>query len=457
MTQNTASFSLRRGMLFGLGQAFVTATSQLVIIRILIGSNGLEALGLWALVTAICAPLRLADFAGLSSSYLVARSVASGGKQSDTAAYIQLNMLASSSLMGVSAVVLALVSPYAASLFIPSDQTDAVLSILPIVMFSTIVQSLSLNLSTALDGLQKSFLRSSAVILGTLSYLVVSVLLVESLGIVGLAAGQIAMAVVTTFCAVYFLARHLPLFSVPDLRQATKKLKEIFSYGARLQSVSWSQALFEPAVRIALGNVGGLLLLGAYEVAQRVLGQGRSVVFQMLYPLVPAITHLAERSSLDAKEFIWQWHKRCAFGSLLLSPILLLMPDLVAAILIGHKESDFNRIFFLLSIPTWCAISVFPLYYLGPATSLFKWNALCNAGALIVLPLLASVLHLIGAEDSVVGAAVVATTSAALASSTANCVASGLPFRRHFMTSIGVLCFVSAINLAMYANSNPVG
>ena len=452
LSEAKASFRLRRGMSFGLGQALITAASQLVVIRILIGSNGIEALGLWALVTAICAPLRLADFSGLSSSYFVARSIASEERDTDTAAYIHFNMLASLGLMSVSALVLYLLSPFAVSVLLTSDQTRAVLDILPIVMFSTIAQSLSLNLSTALDGLQRSFLRSSAVILGTLCYFAVSVLLIERLGIVSLAVGQIAMAVVTTFVSAFFLARHLPIFSVPDWRMAGKKLREIFGYGARMQSVSWSQALFEPAVRIALGNSGGLLLLGAYEVAQRVLGQGRSLVFQMLYPLVPAITHLSKVSRSDANAFIWVWHKRCALGSLLLSPIVLLMADLVASLVIGTSNSDFHRTYYLLSIPTWCAISTFPLYYIGPATSLFKWNALGHAAALLALPLLAFGFHFIGAKDSVVLGAVLASTVAVVISSTANVLASRMPFARHFMLVVLVLCILSAMNLTAYIN-----
>lgn len=449
-SKDIASFRLRRGMLFGLAQALGTIVSQLLLIRILIEARGLEELGLWALATAISAPLRLFDFAGFSSSYFVARSVASGDATKDTAAYIQCNMLASFCLLLASVSVLALVGPFAADLLLAADQAGAVLDVLPVVMIATIAQSLSLNLATALDGLQKSFLRSSAVILGTIFYFFVSISLIRPLGIVGIAIGQIAMAAVTGSLSAFFLAKRLPLISAPDWRIIGKKLREILAYGVRMQSVNWSQGLFEPTVRLVLGSSSGLLFLGAYEAAQRVLSQGRSLVSQMLYPLVPAITHLREASPARASHFIWLWHKRCALVSIFLSPVVLFMPDLVATILLGKPDANFTRIFHLLSIPAWYAISTFPLYYLGPATSLFRWNALGSAAALLALPLIALALKLAGTGDNVIWGAAISSVIGLLISTTANIWTAKLPYLRHVSLSIFVLCIVATINLIAY-------
>ena len=370
------SLNLRNNTLWALGEVIASGLVLFLLYKVVISSLGVKALGIWSLVVATTSLGRLADIGTASGlSRFVAATEAN--KDSDRAlAYVETAIISSFALFTGIALVIAAPAYYGLALTMDGDSLVLGRQLLPFSLASFVLISVASATAGAIMGQHRSDQKSMITLAGIVVLFAIAVLFVPHYGLPALAWAQIAQhALVIIGGWFLFLRNHfrswkfqLPLHWRKDI------FKELIDFGMKLQVVSIVLMLYDPAVKFLMSSLGGLEILGFFEMTQRLSLQVRQFVAMPNQILVPSFAHLMES---EPEKIVSLYHNALVlslFFSLPLMGGVALLSPMISYIWIGHVETTFVILSVILSCGGFLNLVAAPAFLLGFGTGYMKGN-----------------------------------------------------------------------------------
>jgi len=349
------------------GQTVVQTAVLVLLYRYLLHTIGIEKLGVWSVVLATTSASRVSEL-GLSGS--VTKFVAKYRAQKlDRVAEEVLQTAAISLSLALGAVLFISYPALAWALkhiLPPASLADAEL-ILPFAMVSLWLTSMAGVWMGGLDGCLRSDLRAAVTIIGSFSFLLLSLVTVKRYGLTGLALAQVAQGAILVCLG--WIALRRAMHSLPLLPTCWKGrlFKEMVGYGANLQVNSVVTLLFEPTTKVLLVRFGDLATVGYFEMAQRVVAKVRALAVESNQVIVPVFAELHEKDYGKTRAL---YLRNLEYMAFVVTPVFAALAALAPAISeawIGRYEVSFVAIVILISLAWFVNTLTAPAYfaYLG--------------------------------------------------------------------------------------------
>lgn len=342
-----ADRSSRNGLL-SLAQALLTIVTYFLVMRQVVISLGLEALGLWSLTISLVAFVRMLD---LGLSHIPARMVAA--KTADELG--QAQVIDSTAFAGLGAFVLMGIVSYFAlrpilvGSLAPELHAQALWLLLGIVAVLPL-NSLALVHLGAIDGIGRADIRALVAIAGLVLYAGSALLLIEHYGVLALVYAQFVQHGLALVVARILLCSRIAPLRLFPVRFSRSALKEAASFGVRVQFSTLPMALFDPLCRLLIGRSVGLELLAIYELASKFAASTRTLVQALANPVLPELARLLVEDSEAARVRYSASQTLISSLGLLVSIAQILALPIVSFLMLGELDPAFILVSAVLSL-----------------------------------------------------------------------------------------------------------
>jgi O-antigen/teichoic acid export membrane protein len=383
----SVKFNLKSNAIWALAEVCISALNVFLIYRIVISSLGISAVGVWALVTATVALARFADIgAAAGLTRFVALSL-ERGHIAKARTYIGTGAIANVAIFSIGAALLFYPGFMLLSSGLDERQLLIARQLYPVAVASIPLVVLSATLLAGLVGIHRADLKSKFTCVGQITYVVVVLSAISKAGLMAVALGQIAQALVIISLSVLTIKRRThssrrgPLWSFMALR-------EMIGLGFRVQAAGVLSLTVDPLSKYLMAVFGGIDAVGLYDMAQKLVLQARQLVNGPIQVLVPAFAGTAERGASQLRHLYMQ-----SFSlSILLGIPVMLFAVCVAPIasMIWLSKVDWLFLKFTALLAGAWTLSLFaaPGYLLATGVGRLKWNILGNlAVALLTVAL----------------------------------------------------------------------
>lgn len=354
-----------------------------ILYRYLYDRLGVEQIGVWSLVLAATSVSRIGDL-GLSAG--VVRFVAQALGRADTeraADVVQTVVLTLGTFM---AALLAIGYPLfvlALNYFIPAHSVPIALSILPYAVVSLWVMVVVSVFSGGLDGCMRMDLRSLLLGLSHLAYLGLAMLLVPKYGLEGVAIAQLIQSVGLMILLWWMLRLQLNELPLMPLHWKLPVLREMIGYGVNFQIITVMNLLFDPVVKALMSKFGGLEVLGYYEMANRLILQGRALIIETSRVMVPAVAALQDHDAGKAKQLFITSYRLTFYVAVLFYGVLGALLSTISIFWLGHYQPMFVHFALLLNFAWFANTLVGPAYFANLGSGKLRANMICHVVILL--------------------------------------------------------------------------
>jgi O-antigen/teichoic acid export membrane protein len=176
-------------------QVIIVGIVYLFLYKFILAQIGIKLLGVWSLIIATTSVVSLANF-GISSSIVKFVSIYNTQKRTD----LIIKLIFTSLIFTISTYALISIIIYFSGtsllhLIIEEDYINIAITILPFSLVSLILNAISGVFNSAIDGIQKNYIKSYIIIFSSIILLLTSVLLTPKFGILGLVYAQIFQSI----------------------------------------------------------------------------------------------------------------------------------------------------------------------------------------------------------------------------------------------------------------------
>ncbi len=369
-------YSFSRNVKWALTQTVISGLTLFVLYRQLLEILGPEAIGIWSLIVALTSISRIGDL-GLPGG--VTRFVAQALAAND---HDRASGIIQTSFLALTAAALALLTcgylllPELLVYVLPSESMAQGVAVLPIVLASFLVTTISAIFHAGLDGCQKSYRRSMLISGGQIFYLALSLFLIRESGLKGLADAQFIHSIIILVLSWIILRSTLKSLPILPFQWKFSLFKELFRYGATLQMIGFLLLLFDPITKSLVGRYGGLSTLGYYEMGSRLISQLRQLLVEANKAVIPVISSMGETS-----DSILICKKNIRLISILAIPyfaFIALSAPVIAEIWLGRIEPFFVFTAIVLSF-AWLINTIWtPAYFYNLGVGRIRINLIAH-------------------------------------------------------------------------------
>lgn len=359
-------------------QVIVIGGSFFALFRFLLGTIGIEKVGIWSLVLATTNVTRISEL-GFANSVLqfVSRYLAKG-ESLRAAQVIETAAITVAALGGLALFLLYPLLEWAIERLIPAALLSEARGLLPFTVVSLWCSMVASTIHSGLDGIQRADLRSSVLMSSQLIFMGAVFYLVPTNGLEGVALAQVIQSFWSLFVSWFVLKAHLDGLGMMPYRWSASLFREMFGYATNFQVNGVAQLFFEPTTKALLSKWGTLSDVGYFEMASRMIMQIRSLLVAANHVMVPVITTQQERTPTH----ILDTYKRCYdimfYLSIPIFSLLLVVTPLISVAWIGMYEPTFVLFSYLL-IASWALnTSTVPAYLAFVGTGQLRSNTLSH-------------------------------------------------------------------------------
>ena len=293
------NLSIKRNVVFSIREVTFTSASLFVVYKLMTIYLPLQEIGVWSLVAAAASMARLGDLGvAVGVTRFVAKAIAED-KGSHAAVIIETALITLAGVYIFLSIISYVPLHLALRFFLSEPQLSQGRQILPLALVSFVLVNINGVVLSTLAGLQRSYIKSVVVVLGSLALFAGTFILLPFYGLSGVLAAQICQAIVVLFVSWMALQQIMPALHRLPLQWRPRVVKELFSYGAQVQLISVLVFFSEPITKFIMSSFGGLDALALFEMANRLVGQTRSLIVSANQSLIPAYTDLSTRKSSD--------------------------------------------------------------------------------------------------------------------------------------------------------------
>lgn len=332
--------TILRNALSAAGQTIVRSVVFLVVYRYVLGTLGIEAVGLWSVVLATASSARVSEF-GLGAS--VTRFVAARRAQHDLVGArtcLQTGALTVGVLLAVALVVAYPALAWLLPRILPPAAEQDGLALLPYALASVWFNAVAGVWQGGLDGCLRSDLRAGLAIASSFVFMTVVFIAAPSMGLLGLAVAQLVEAVLLAtagWLAVRTVLRGAPWLPIEWNRAS---LAEMLRYGVKVQAMAVVMLLFDPIAKVWFVRFGGLSAAGYFELAEQLVMRVRAVIVEGNRVLVPVVAGMRELGH-DVRAL---YVRNATLLVVVLTPVFALVACLIPAageLWLGGREEMF--------------------------------------------------------------------------------------------------------------------
>lgn len=344
-------------------QVVVVGIVYLILYKFILVQIGIKLLGVWSLIIASTSVASIANF-GISSSIVKFVSAYYARKRED----LIINLVFTAFIFilityTVISILLYFFGTHFLHFAIEEEYIDIAISILPVSLIALIINALSGVFNSAIDGIQKNYVKSYIVTLSSIVILFLSFFFTPIYGLLGLVYAQIFQSIFVLLLSAFYCKK---LFKFEfDFRWHwdTALFKEIFNYGIKVQVSSILEMTADPIIKFLLSKFGGLTIVGYYEMATRLVLQIRGIVVSANQVIIPVISESKENNPGNINVVYKKVFSFVLYLNIILTTIILVSAPVVSLIWIGYYESIFVNILLLSSAAFFFNISSTPAYF----------------------------------------------------------------------------------------------
>lgn len=360
--------------------------------RLLIQQGGLEALGVWSILSAAIFVLRVGDI-GMGSAaerYTAMLSVETHAKEIrhyfDTAFTINTVLFSALAIIGY------LLFSNNIEWIIPNskDLQKQAISILPLMFMVFFISNIANIFNGGLRGLHQGYLGAYLSIISNIIQMTIVIILVPRIGLAGLAWGQLAQYLFIVVVAWGFIHKHIKEYSKVTwlpIYVSKKKIKELFNFSLKVQAVSLLNGLFEPLSKFLVGHTAGLSILGLYELAYKIVSLPRHAIVAGVLGVMPAVTNLLVTNVDEAKRLYFKSKKLVVLVTTIILCGVILVSPVISWILFKKIEWILINFIIILVVGFLGNVMGAPAYTLGFSSGKLKGNIYSSLLALAILSL----------------------------------------------------------------------
>jgi O-antigen/teichoic acid export membrane protein len=368
--------NLKRNAIWSIAEIVISGISLFLLYKYLVSFLGLAALGIWSLVLASTSLIRLSDLggaAGLSRFVALALTKDDRTRARD---FVETSLIASLCLYTFASALFAMPLWWGMRFLIPSDSVTQARMLLPYALASFALLNINSVTLSALVGMQRTDIKCKIVILSLIIQIVVVLATVPFVGLIGMALGQIAQYAVSIALSWLTVRSLLGRSIVPILPRRFNRsaFSLLFSFGIKLQLMNLISFAFEPLTKFIVSAVGGLQILGIFEMTYRMVLQARHLIVAPMNQLVPAFAHLNETNpSETARLYIHAVMEAILMGTSIFLLIIIASP-LISRVWIDTYDPTFIVFTSLLCLGWLVNALATPAYLLGIGSGRVRWN-----------------------------------------------------------------------------------
>lgn len=358
-------------------QVVAVSCTLLLVYHYLVRRLGVEAIGVWAVVFALTAFGRVVDV-GFSQG--VTRFVAvemAAGRPARAIAFARVGLWAAFLLFSLVAFA---VFPFGARLLALAMPTvpPVAVQLLPYALAALVLGTAAAVVQGAIDGLQRADVRSMIAIAASLVQLVLTLALVPSLDLRGVAIAQVSAYAVTLLVGWTFFARHFR--GVPPTHdKAWSIVRELVRFGLPLQAINILLILLDPVTKILLARFGSFSAVGLYEMASRLVLQARTVIVAAAQVIMPAISGMTAATDKAIARLEEQSYQVVLAATAVVTPLLLASLPFVGRVWLKQVEPAFLVFGTLLSVAWGANALTAPAYFSALGRGIVRWNVAGHA------------------------------------------------------------------------------
>ncbi len=370
-------------------QVIVTGVVYFFLYRFLLDLLGRDLFGVWALVLAASSTTAIANL-GLANAcirFIPLRLAENDG--SGAASIVETAALSVAVSLGVVfAIALPAISAVLPAVIADPTALQSARSILPVVLVSIWVSSVTAVFLAGLEGCQRVDLRSHILSGAIVTYLVLSIVLAKANGLLGLAMAHLIHASIALIVSWSILRRFIRELPILPFHWKRETFKSIFRYSAGMQAISVANVITEPVAKAFVSAFGGLGALALYEFGWKLSVQLRSVAAGAVQSALPAIAKLSV-SDQDGVVAVYVKTQRIvtALTIVTVPTIIGLLPS-VSRVWIGSHEPFFVLSATLLVVAWFVNLLATPGYFGFLGEGRLKWplvsHGILAVGVLVV-------------------------------------------------------------------------
>ena len=348
-------------------QVVITGLVYFLLYKFLLNRLGASQLGVWSLVMSTTSLGNLANF-GLTSGLV--KFVAEYKARSDHDRIPSLVITALITISVLFALITTLIyfgAPYFLKFIIEKKSLADALKILPLSLFSLIVNAIGGVLTSTLEGFQLNYQRHIIYVMGMISFAVFTYFLVPIWGLTGVGYAQDIQSIIVLAVSVFQVFRVLR----PEghlLRNVSagwdyQIFQTLISYGLKFQLISICQMLFEPIVKGLLSKYSGLQSVAYYEMANRLVSQIRGLIISANQTMIPLIATAKLKSQSEVRYIYIKSIKIIFLVEVPLVTLMIIVTPLISVVWLNKIEPQFLIFLYLLLSATFVHILNGPAYF----------------------------------------------------------------------------------------------
>ncbi len=344
-------------------QVVISGIVYLILYKLILAQIGIKLLGVWSLIIASTSVASIANF-GISSSIVKFVSTYYARKRIDLIIKLVFTALIFILLTyTIISVLLYFLSTHLLHFAIEGKYIGIALSILPFSLFSLIINALSGVFNSAIDGIQRNYVKSYIITSSSIVILFFSFFLTPKYGLLGLVYAQIFQSIFVLFISAAYFKKLFQFEFDFRWRWDLALFKEIFSYGIKVQFSSILEMTVDPIIKFLLSKFGGLTIVGYYEMATRLVLQMRGLIVSANQVLIPVISESKEINPENINIVYNKVFSFILYLNIILTTTILVSAPFVSLIWIGYYESIFVNVLLLSSVAFFFNITSTPAYF----------------------------------------------------------------------------------------------
>jgi len=278
--------------------------------------------------------------------------------------------------------------------FLPVEGVPIALEILPYALMSLWMMVMVSVFSGGLDGCMRMDFRSYLMMGSHFVYLGLTIALVPHFGLKGVVMAQLIQSLSLMLALWLGLKWHLKQLPMIPSYWNFQVLKDMFGYGVNFQVITIVNMLFEPIVKAMMSKFGGLEALGYYEMANKLILQGRALIANASRVMVPAVAVLQETDENKARRLFMASYRLTFYVSVVFFGMLGIFISSISMLWLGSYETTFIQYALLLNLGWFVNTLINPAYFSNLGTGKLIPNMVAHTLIGLISPIVGGGLGL---------------------------------------------------------------
>jgi O-antigen/teichoic acid export membrane protein len=222
-----------------------------------------------------------------------------------------------------------------------------------------------------LDGMQKYYQRCIMQIFGWILFFVLSILLMPSFGLKGVAIAYFIQNAALLVAAVMFVLIKQTLPGGITFQFSKEAFTKVTKFGMKAQAVSILVIFFDPLVKFFITKYLGLSATGNYELVNKVSVQARNLLVNANQVFIPKL--ILQRSVQGENDYFETISKRNLFYSSAVAMLVLVVSPLAIYFFSGNYSSMLMAALVVVNFGWFCNMATSLHYYACTAFDLLNY------------------------------------------------------------------------------------